>query len=111
MTKYNENALDRTFQALAHQTRREMLTRLMVEPNVSAGQFADQFDVAQPTVSRHLAQLERAGLVRRKVEGRSHLFFANTQEISAADAWLSTHRAFWDGSLQRLGQFLDEADE
>jgi DNA-binding transcriptional ArsR family regulator len=100
--------LDRAFQALAHQTRRQILERLIDEPGVSAGTFAAQFDVAQPTVSRHLQQLERAGLVTRRVVGRSHVFFANAQALSTVDAWIADHRAFWAGSIQRLGQFLDQ---
>ncbi len=107
----NEPSLNRIFQALSHETRRQMLARLMIEPGVSAGAFAEQFDAAQPTVSRHLAQLERAGLVTRRVEGRSHSFFANAEELSKADSWLSDHRMFWSGSLKRLGEFLDEDDE
>ncbi len=102
------NTLDRTFQALAHQTRRQILERLIDEPGVSAGSFASQFDVAQPTVSRHLQQLERAGLVTRQVVGRSHVFFANAQALSTADAWLADHRAFWTASIDRLGQYLEE---
>ncbi len=110
MTIEQNEPLNRVFQALAHQTRRQMLARLMVEPGVSAGSFAEQFDAAQPTVSRHLAQLERAGLVNRRIEGRSHSFFANADELSKADAWLADHRMFWSGSLKRLGRFLDEDD-
>lgn len=108
MTIESHAPLNRVFQALAHQTRRQMLAQLMIEPGVSAGAFAKQFEAAQPTISRHLAQLERAGLVTRQVEGRSHSFFANAEVLSAADAWLTDHRAFWAGSLQRLGKFLDE---
>lgn len=107
----SDPSLNLIFQALSHQTRRQMLTRLMIEPGVTAGSFAAQFDSAQPTVSRHLASLERAGLVTRRVEGRLHSFFANADEISKADAWLADHRMFWAGSLKRLGDFLDEDDE
>ncbi len=111
MTIEQNDPLNRVFQALAHQTRRQMLARLMVEPGVSAGSFAEQFEVAQPTISRHLAQLERAGLVTRWVEGRSHSFFANAEALSKADGWLADHRTFWTGSLKRLGRFLEEDGE
>ncbi|MCG3268617.1 helix-turn-helix transcriptional regulator [Yoonia sp. I 8.24] len=108
MTIESHNPLDRVFQALAHPTRRKMLAQLMSEPGTSAGTLAARFDAAQPTLSRHLLQLERAGLVTRQVKGRSHLFCANAEALSLADAWLTDHRAFWTGSLQRLGRFLDE---
>ena len=110
MTIENHEVLDRVFQALAHQTRRRMLAQLMNEPGVSAGALAEQFDAAQPTISRHLMQLERAGLVTRQVKGRKHLFFANAETLCEADAWLADHRSFWTGSLQRLGRFLGEDD-
>lgn len=109
MAKLIPSNLDLTFQALAHQTRRDILVRLISEPGTSAGALAQQFDVAQPTVSRHLSQLERAGLVSRHVDGRTHLFFAQSDALSSVASWLNDHRAFWSGSLNRLGLFLDES--
>ena len=110
MTIDNTPDLNLMYQALAHETRREILARLIAEPGVNAGTFVAQFDVAQPTISRHLLQLERAGLVSRQVHGRSHVFFANPDALNASDSWLSQHRDFWSGSLQRLGRFLDKDD-
>lgn len=71
-----------------------IIARLIAEPGVSAGAFSDRFDAVQPTISRHLAQLKRAGLVTRRVSGRSHSFLANPKTLSAADAWLGDHRDF-----------------
>ena len=103
-----ESDLNLMYQALAHETRRDMLVRLIAEPGVSAGAFVDQFDAAQPTISRHLSQLEKAGLIARKVQGRSHVFFAVPEALNTVDSWLAQHRTFWAGSLVRLGRFLDD---
>lgn len=111
MAIQSQTHLDQAFAALSHQTRRDILTRLMAEPGISAGQFSDQFDAAQPTISRHLSQLERAGLIRREVRGRTHVFFAEAAALSATDAWMAAHRAYWQGSLKRLGAYLDETPE
>ena len=52
----------RLFQALASPYRREII-RLLKWKTLSAGEIADQFDISQPSVSRHLDILKRAGIV------------------------------------------------
>jgi DNA-binding transcriptional ArsR family regulator len=63
--------------ALSHETRLKVF-RLLVRQGpegLPAGQIAEQLNVVPPTMSAHLAQLERAGLVRsRRVERR--IFYA-----------------------------------
>ena len=53
---------DDFFQALASPYRREII-RLLKWKTLSAGEIADQFDISQPSVSRHLDILKRAGIV------------------------------------------------
>lgn len=54
--------MDAAFRALADPTRRDIL-RLLRQGPLSSGEIARHFDVAWPTVSRHLALLRGAGLV------------------------------------------------
>ena len=51
-----------TFKALADPVRREILTMLK-EGQMSAGEIASRYDMAQATVSYHLSQLKKAGLI------------------------------------------------
>ena len=76
----------------------------------SASELREPFDVAQPTISKHLKVLERACLVTRHVDGRTHRFRLNISELSVAEEWIVRHRTFWEGALQQLGDLLEGAD-
>jgi len=61
--------MDRVFEALASTTRRKILAYLS-EVDLTAGEIAERFDLAQPSISKHLSILEAAGLVWRQREGQ-----------------------------------------
>lgn len=102
------NPLDRTFHALGDETRRRILSMLATEGPCSANQLRAPFDVAQPTVSRHLKVLESAGLVKREVEGRIHRFQLVMAPMKEAEDWIARHEAFWTGTLQRLEAYVGD---
>lgn len=58
-----------TFKALGHPVRLGIALRLAQAPDTCACDFADVFDVSQPTVSQHLKVLREAGLVRTRRQG------------------------------------------
>lgn len=76
----------------------------------TAGELGAPFNISQPTASKHLHVLERAGLLSRRVEGRTHHFRLVMQTLGEAEAWISRHQQFWGATLKRLGEFLDELD-
>ena len=98
--------LDRTFHALGDGTRRGMLAMLARHGECGAGELGAPFSIAQPTASRHLAVLERAGLVERHVRGREHRFRLRTGPLRDAEDWITRHEALWSGTLDRLGEAL-----
>lgn len=112
--QYTE-ALDRTFHALGDASRRRMLATLRERGDCTAGELGILFDSAQPTISRHLQVLERAELVRRRVDGRRHVFSVAPARLEQAQDWLARHTAFWQGSLDQLGDVVEalrrDADE
>ncbi len=57
-------------------------------------------------VSKHLMVLEKARLIRRRIEWRVHYISLNPQPLQAAAGWLETYRAFWEQRLDALEQFL-----
>ena len=67
-----------------------------------------QFHSAQPTISRHLKVLERAGLVHRSVEGRVHRFRLRQKKLEEARGWIARHQAFWEGAVDRLDRLFSE---
>lgn len=104
------DALDHTFHALGDGTRRRILSMLAAEGVCTAGELGAPIRVAQPTVSKHLKVLERAGLVSREVEGRTHRFRLELAQLNEAQDWISRHKDFWEGSLAGLERYLDEPD-
>lgn len=104
----NAPNLDRTFQALADGTRRAMIHALARGDARSAGELGDQFDSAQPTISKHLKVLERAGLVERRIEGRIHRFRLRRKPLQEAGGWIARHQAFWTAAVEQLDELLSE---
>jgi DNA-binding transcriptional ArsR family regulator len=103
-------ALDHIFHALADPTRRAMLTLVARRGDCAAGELGRPFNIAQPTASRHLRVLERAGLLVRRVDGRTHRFRVRPGPLNAAEHWIARHRTFWQGTLRRLEEVLSSMD-
>lgn len=99
--------LDQVFGALANATRRALLERLRQAP-APVTELAEPFDMSLPAVSKHLRVLERAGLVRRDVDGRVHRCALQAGPMRDAAAWLRDYRVFWEDSLDRLAAFVEE---
>jgi len=100
--------LNRTFRALADHTRRSMIRALADGEPRSAGTLGRPFRSAQPTISRHLKVLERAGLVERTIEGRVHRFRLRRQPLADAAGWIARQQAFWTGAVDQLERLLSD---
>jgi DNA-binding transcriptional ArsR family regulator len=61
--------MEKVFEALSSTTRRKILAYLSAT-TMTAGEIADRFEVAKPTISKHLSVLEGAGLVRSERRGQ-----------------------------------------
>ncbi|MCZ7582654.1 MAG: metalloregulator ArsR/SmtB family transcription factor [Deltaproteobacteria bacterium] len=105
--KYEDDeALDVVFGALADRTRRRILARLAVGPE-RVTDLAEPFTMSLPAVSKHLKVLERAGLIRRDVEGRIHRCSLGPEPLADARAWLDHYRYFWESTLDRLAVYVE----
>jgi DNA-binding transcriptional ArsR family regulator len=104
-------ALDLIFRALADGTRRSMIHALARGDTRSAGELGREFRSAQPTISKHLKVLERAGIVERKVEGRVHQFRLRRKPLDQAGRWIARHQAFWEEAVDQLDRLLAEDAE
>lgn len=102
--------IDRVFQALGDQTRRTMLERLSDGP-MSVSRLAEPFNMSLAAVVQHLQVLEEAGLVKTEKTGRVRSCSVEVAGLRAAEEWLRARRPEWDRGLDRLGDFLTNADE
>src|SRR5499425_3491209 len=101
------DTLSRTFAALADPTRRAILKRLATG-NANVKELSRPFDMSGPAVCKHLAVLERAGLIRRRREAQSRPCELEPAPLKQVVAWAEAYRAFWDASFDRLGVYLQE---
>jgi DNA-binding transcriptional ArsR family regulator len=99
--------LSQTFAALADPTRRAILARLC-SGEATVSDLAEPFDMSLPAVSKHLKVLERAGLVARSREAQWRPCRLDAAPLKDAAGWLERYRQFWEQSLDRLQDYLDE---
>jgi DNA-binding transcriptional ArsR family regulator len=101
------DTLDATFAALADPTRRAILARL-ASGEASVNELAEPFDMTLPGVSKHLKVLERAGLVSRGRVAQSRPCRLEAAPLREAADWVERYRRFWEGSFDRLEDYLRE---
>jgi DNA-binding transcriptional ArsR family regulator len=106
MVKYSSRALNRTFAALADPTRRRILAHL-AGGDQCVTHLAKPHAMSLPAVSKHLRVLENAGLLRRRRFGRVHEMRLDPEPLRQAAYWVDEYRKFWQGSLDRLAQYLE----
>jgi DNA-binding transcriptional ArsR family regulator len=111
MVERLELATDRLFFALSHRTRRRMLTQLAGAPEMRVTDLARRYRVSLNAVSKHVAVLERARLVRRRVEGREHFLRLQPRRLAEAERWLVAQREFWTRRLDGLASYLKETED
>jgi len=97
--------LSLTFGALADPTRRAILARL-ARGEASVAELAKPFDLTPRAISKHVALLERAGLVTRSRDAQRRLSHIQLEPLVDLDAWLQTYRQLWTKRFDRLDSRL-----
>ena len=101
-----EPATETIFDALGNPVRRRMLAELGAGP-LSVGELAERFAVSRPAISRHLALLETANLVRHETIGTRHLYRLEASGFERTTQWLGR---FWDEAEARLRLVAENLD-
>jgi DNA-binding transcriptional ArsR family regulator len=105
MVELQSTRLDAVFHALGDATRRRML-RELAQGERSVGQLAEPFEMSLAAASKHVKALEGAGLIRREVQGRTHICRLEAGPLAEADDWLRFYERFWTTRLDKLEQLL-----
>ena len=109
MVEYSTPQLDIIFHALGDATRRGMLRQLSSgERTVS--QLAEPYAISLAAASKHIKALEHAGLIRRTVQGRTHICRLDPGPLASAQEWLNFYERFWTDRLNALDRLLREED-
>ena len=109
MVEHEPSHLDAVFHALGDATRRRML-RDLVAGERTVGELAAPFAISLAAASKHIKALEKAGLIRRDVRGRTHVCRLEPGPLASAHEWLAFYETFWTGRLDTLERLLREEE-
>ena len=102
--------LSDTLSALADPTRRAILARLALG-EATVGELARPFAMSGPAVTKHLNVLEKAGLIRRGRDAQRRPCRLEAARLKEAADYLVGFRQFWEGSLDRLEDYVKQLQE
>jgi DNA-binding transcriptional ArsR family regulator len=102
-----DDLLNRTYSALADPTRRALLVALQTG-DARITDLAGPLPMSFAAVARHVAVLERAGLIRRRIRGREHWLSVEPDGLRAANRWISEQSAFWSERADALAAHLEQ---
>jgi DNA-binding transcriptional ArsR family regulator len=107
MDERNEDRADALFHALADRTRRDILRRVLAgEHSVSA--LAAAYDMSFAAVQKHVAVLEKAGLLTKRRSGRESLASGDVEAVRSVASMLDELEAVWRGRIDRIDSLLAE---
>jgi DNA-binding transcriptional ArsR family regulator len=103
----DQERTDQLFKALGDATRRDILARAGgAELSVSA--LAQLYPVSFAAIQKHVALLERAGLVRKERRGREQIVHAEPEALRRAHQTLDQLESLWRGRVERIDEILAE---
>jgi DNA-binding transcriptional ArsR family regulator len=102
--------IDATLAALADPTRRAILS-MLAKGEASVTELVQPFDISQPSISKHLKVLERAGLISRGRNAQFRPCRLEAAPLRAVAEWVEQYRAYWDEHLHNLDAYLKETKE
>jgi DNA-binding transcriptional ArsR family regulator len=93
------------FQAIADPTRRAILV-LLAAQTMTAGAIAENFEVARPTISKHMQVLSECELISATQKGREIYYELKVDKMKEIDKWLAQFRKIWEDRYNQLDNLL-----
>ena len=94
------------FQAIADPTRRAILV-LLATQTMTAGAIATNFDVARPTISKHIQILNECELIESNQQGREIHYQLKIEKMKEVDQWIEQFRKIWESRFNQLDEVLN----
>lgn len=102
--------IDKVFGALADTTRRDIVGRA-VAGNEGVAELARHYPMSFAAVQKHVAVLERAGLVTKQRNGRRKVVRTNVERLWVARRQLDRYEELWRGRFDRMAELVAETKE
>lgn len=99
--------LPHVFAALSDPHRLAMVERLIAEGEKTVGELAAPFAISGPAVSRHIAVLESAGLIERRVDRQWRVCRIRREAFGNIENWVERQRRFWNAAFDRLERHVE----
>lgn len=93
------------FQAIADPTRRAILV-LLASQTMTAGAIANHFEVARPTISKHMQILNECDLVASNPKGREIFYELKIDKMKEIDNWLEQFKKIWKVRYTQLDNLI-----
>ena len=103
----NTNQLDQVFSALSDSTRRAIVMRLC-EGQTSVSELAKPFEMALPSLMKHVRILEGCGLIKTEKIGRIRTCALQAASLETIEEWLAAQREIWERRLDRLEVYVQK---
>ena len=101
---------DRVFAALADATRRDIVRRAIAGEE-GVAELAGHYPMSFAAVQKHIAVLERAGLVGKERDGRRKVVRTRPEGVLIAQRLLNEYEELWRGRIDRMSDLIDETKE
>lgn len=101
MTEESEDRADALFHALADRTRRDILRRVLAGEH-SVTTLAAKYDMSFAAVQKHVAVLEKAGLLTKRRHGREQLATGDVEAVRSVASMLTELEQVWRGRIARI---------
>ena len=102
--------IDKVFGALADITRRDIVGRA-IAGNEGVAELALHYPMSFAAVQKHVAVLERAGLITKERHGRRKVVRANVERLGVARRLLDRYEELWRGRFDRMAELVAETKE
>jgi DNA-binding transcriptional ArsR family regulator len=105
VTETDEDRADALFHALADRTRRDIMRRVLAGEH-SVSTLAARYDMSFAAVQKHVAVLEKAGLLTKRRSGREQLASGDVQAVRSVASLLSDLEQVWRGRIARIDDLI-----
>ena len=101
---------DALWSAVGDPTRRRMLDLLLADGHGTATSLSERLPVTRQAVAKHLAVLDRVGLVHGAATGRERRYWVDDAQLARASEQLASVVSDWDGRLRRIARIAERIE-